>query len=151
MPRDVTLITAVLAVLSLVVLLVATLPYKMLLRQDWRLNTAMGAGTYAPTTLPANTNTGSDAIRVALVYKPARLTPLGAAASDNHAVNSRPTLAQTFSLANGAVFTLVVNHFKSKGGCPAPTEADANGNTDSGDGQGCWNLLRRQQAQPQEG
>ena len=43
MPRDVTLITAVLAVLSLVVLLVTTLPYKMLLRQDWRLNTAMGA------------------------------------------------------------------------------------------------------------
>lgn len=104
-----------------------------------------GPDTYASTTLPADT--GSDAIRVAIIYKPARLTPLGVATSDKHAVNSRPTLAQSFSLANGAVFTLVVSHFKSKGGCPAATDAGARGNTDMADGQGCWNLLRQQQAQ----
>ncbi len=109
------------------------------------LNAQQGAGTYAATARPAHT--GSDAIRVAMVYKPARLAPLGAAASDSHGVNSRPTLAQTFRLASGATFTLVVSHFKSKGRCPALADLDATGNTDSGDGQGCWNRLRTQQAQ----
>ena len=109
------------------------------------LNARVGAGTYVTTSLPADT--GSDAIRVAMVYKPARLSPVGAAVSDNHAVNNRPTLAQTFSLANGEIFTLLVNHLKSKGSCPAANAIQYNGNFDSGDGQGCWNLLRTQQAQ----
>ncbi len=109
------------------------------------LNARVGAGTYATTALPADT--GSDAIRVAMVYKPARLALLGAAVSDNHPINNRPTLAQAFRLANGERFTLVVNHLKSKGSCPAPGDADHAGNADSGDGQGCWNLLRTQQAQ----
>ena len=109
------------------------------------LNARVGAGTYATTALPANT--GSDAIRVAVIYKPARLTPAVAAVSDNDPINSRPTLAQTFSLANGEKFSLFVNHLKSKGSCPAVGSGDYNGNFDSGDGQGCWNLLRTQQAQ----
>ena len=109
------------------------------------LNARVGAGTYATTALPANT--GDDAIRVAMVYKPARLALVGAAVSDTNAVNNRPTLAQTFQLANGEKFTLFVNHLKSKGSCPASGDADAPGNTDTGDGQGCWNLLRKQQAQ----
>jgi len=109
------------------------------------LNARVGAGSYVTTSLPADT--GSDAIRVAMVYKPARLSPVGAAVSDNHTINNRPTLAQTFRLANGETFTLLVNHFKSKGSCPAATAAHYNGNSDSGDGQGCWNLLRTQQAQ----
>ncbi len=109
------------------------------------LNARVGAGTYTTTTLPADT--GSDAIRVAMIYKPARLNPVGTAVSDNHPINNRPTLAQTFSLANGEKFTLVVNHLKSKGSCPASGSTDFNGNFDSGDGQGCWNGLRTQQAQ----
>jgi len=109
------------------------------------LNARVGAGTYATTSLPADT--GSDAIRVAMIYKPARLSPLGAAVSDNNTINNRPTLAQSFRLANGEGFTLVVNHLKSKGSCPAAGDADAAGNTDAGDGQGCWNALRVQQAQ----
>ena len=109
------------------------------------LNARVGAGTYVTTSLPADT--GSDAIRVAMIYKPARLVPVGAAVSDKHSVNNRPTLAQTFSLANGETFTLLVNHLKSKGSCPAASATDYNGNFDSGDGQGCWNLLRTQQAQ----
>ena len=40
-----------------------------------------------------------------------------------------------------------MNHLKSKSSCPAPGDPDAAGNTDSGDGQGCWNALRLQQAQ----
>ena len=109
------------------------------------LNAAMGAGTYATVALPADT--GSDAIRVAMIYKPARVWPLGAPLSDTHPVNNRPTLAQTFTMANGERFSVLVNHLKSKGSCPAPGSADYDGNFDSGDGQGCWNLLRRQQAQ----
>jgi Ca2+-binding RTX toxin-like protein len=40
----------------------------------------------------------------------------------------------------------VVNHFKSKGSCPASGDADFAGNNDSGDGQGCWNARRVDQA-----
>ena len=109
------------------------------------LNARVGAGTYATTALPADT--GDDAIRVAMVYKPGRLALVGAAVSDTNTINNRPTLAQTFQLANGEKFTLFVNHLKSKGSCPASGDADAPGNADTGDGQGCWNLRRTQQAQ----
>jgi len=40
----------------------------------------------------------------------------------------------------------VVNHFKSKGSCPGASDADAAGNVDSGDGQGCWSGRRTDQA-----
>lgn len=110
------------------------------------LNAQVGAGTYASVALPAQ-STGTDAIRVAAIYKPARLMPVGAPQSDPDPINSRPTLAQTFMAANGEKFTLVVNHLKSKGSCPSPTDPDALGNVDAGDGQGCWNLQRLQQAQ----
>lgn len=108
------------------------------------LNARSGAGTYATVPLPAQ-GTGSDAIRVAMIYKPARLNPVGAAVSDPEPVNNRPTLAQTFEVM-GERFTLLVNHFKSKGSCPAPADPDAAGNVDAGDGQGCWNAQRVLQA-----
>ena len=106
------------------------------------LNAAVGAGTYAVVGDPAG-GTGTDAIRVAMIYKPARLSPVGASVSDPAAINSRPPLAQTFAAANGERVTLVVNHLKSKGSCPAGGDPNA----DQGDGQGCWNALRVQQAQ----
>ena len=107
------------------------------------LNAAMGAGVYASVGLPAG-GTGGDAIRMAMVYQPAKLTPVGPARSDTHAVHNRPPLAQTFAAANGKRFTAIVNHFKSKGSCPA---SSGDVNADQGDGQGCWNALRVQQAQ----
>ena len=106
------------------------------------LNAVLGAGTYAVVADPV-AGTGSDAIKLALVYKPARLALVGGAASDTDPVNNRPTLSQTFSPANGERFTVMVNHLKSKGSCPAGAGPDA----DQGDGQGCWNALRLQQAQ----
>lgn len=111
-----------------------------------QLNAKVGAGTYAVAPLPA-AGTGSDAIRLAAIYKPARLAVAGPALSDPDPVNNRPTLAQPFVAPNGEVFSLVVNHLKSKGGCPAASSPDAPGNVDAGDGQGCWNLARLQQAQ----
>lgn len=110
------------------------------------LNAAAGAGRYASVALPA-AGTGTDAIRVAMVYQPARVSPVGAPLADASAVHNRPPLAQAFAGANGERFVVVVNHFKSKSSCPAAGDADAAGNTDAGDGQGCWNGRRLQQAQ----
>jgi Ca2+-binding RTX toxin-like protein len=115
------------------------------------LNAEVGAGTYATTALPvpiagSGSGTGTDAIRVAMIYKPTSVSLVGGAVSDIDAINNRPPLAQTFSTANGEKFTVVVNHFKSKGSCPAAGDADATSNTDSGDGQGCWNGRRIEQA-----
>ncbi len=109
------------------------------------LNAKVGAGTYAVVPDPAFT--GTDAIKVAMIYKPARLTRVGGAVSDTDPVHNRPPTAQTFAAANGERVTLVVNHLKSKGSCPSAGSADAPGNVDSGDGQGCWNASRVQQAQ----
>lgn len=110
------------------------------------LNAKVGANTYALVPVPV-AGTGTDAIRVGMIYKPAKLSLVGLPASDTAAINNRPTLAQTFAAANGERFTLVVNHFKSKGSCPSANDADAAGNLDIGDGQGCWNAQRVQQAQ----
>ncbi len=109
------------------------------------LNARVGAGTYATVAVPPQ-GTGTDAIRVAMVYKPARLQAVGDPVADPSAVNNRPTLAQTFAAANGERLTLVVNHLKSKSGCPGSGDADAAGNLDAGDGQGCWNAVRIAQA-----
>ncbi len=105
-----------------------------------QLNAAIGKVTYAVVPKPAAT--GTDAIRVAMIYKPAVVSLVGGALSDDDAVNNRPPMAQTFKATNGAKFSLVVNHLKSKGSCGGGT-----GNTDSGDGQGCWNATRVQQVQ----
>jgi predicted extracellular nuclease len=108
------------------------------------LNQAIGAPTptYAYVAKPAAT--GTDAIRVAMIYKPAVLTPVGGALSDGDAINNRAPMAQTFKVnANGSKFSLIVNHLKSKGGCGGAGAGD----TDSGDGQGCWNATRIKQAQ----
>lgn len=104
------------------------------------LNASSGGAVYAAVGLPVG-GTGTDAIRQAMIYKPAKVTPVGSAISDTATVHSRPPLAQTFAAANGERFTVVVNHFKSKG-CGDAAGAEA----DQGDGQGCWNPLRVQQA-----
>ncbi len=105
-----------------------------------QLNSKMGAGTYAVVPKPAAT--GTDAIRVAMIYKPKSVSMVGAALSDGDDVNNRAPIAQAFKAANGGKFSLVVNHLKSKGGCGGST----GGNADSGDGQGCWNGNRVEQA-----
>ena len=110
------------------------------------LNDALGAGTYAYVVAPAP---GSDAIRVALLYKPGIVAPVGPAINYQTrdpvygaALFDRPPLAQTFSLnANGELFTTVVNHFKSKSNCPTTA-----GDPDLDYGQGCWNAKRVAQA-----
>ena len=104
------------------------------------LNAKLGAGTYARVSDPAS-GTGTDAIKVAMIYRPSRLAPLGAATSDSAAIHNRPPLAQTFAALNGERFSVIVNHFKSKG-CDGAVGLDA----DQGDLQGCFNDRRVQQA-----
>jgi len=106
-----------------------------------RLNAAAGANTWAAAPLPA-TGTGTDAIRLAIIYKPARVSLFDSSRSDTNSVHNRPPFAQGFQLPNGERFSVVVNHFKSKNCDPTPT----GNNVDSGDGQGCFNGLRVQQA-----
>ncbi|GAB4577604.1 MAG: hypothetical protein Fur0022_03350 [Anaerolineales bacterium] len=105
-----------------------------------RLNTVVGAGTYAK----INTGViGTDAIKVALIYKPATVTPSGAYAILDDTFNpnfhddlNRPSLAQTFTQnLTGEAFTIIVNHFKSKGSA-------CTGDPDTGDGQGNCNQTR---------
>jgi hypothetical protein len=98
-----------------------------------------------------NTGTiGTDAIKVGLIYRPAVVTPVGpfkllTTAVDPRFIDtkSRPSLAQTFEVnATGARFTVVVNHFKSKG-----SACDDVGDPDLGDGQGNCSQTRKAAAQ----
>jgi predicted extracellular nuclease len=106
------------------------------------LNAASAPGTYAF----IDTGTiGTDAIKVALIYRPAKVTPAGAYAILDSSVDptfndtsNRPVLAQTFEEnLTGERFTVAVNHLKSKG-----SDCNALGDPDLGDGQGNCNLTR---------
>lgn len=121
-------------------------PYSAIEELVAALNDAAGAGTYA---FIDTGIIGTDAIRVALIYKPAAVTPLGPHAILDSSVDprfidtrSRPALAQTFQrTSTGAVLTVVVNHLKSKGSSCADI-----GDPDAGDGQGNCNGTRTQAA-----
>jgi hypothetical protein len=87
---------------------------------------------------------GDDQIRVGLIYRSGRVATVGEAATltdDLFGTRSRPPMAQSFRAGDGPVFTVVANHFKSKGcGEAAGPEADQR------DGQGCWNPTRTESA-----
>ncbi|PTA67895.1 nuclease [Deinococcus arcticus] len=111
------------------------------------LNTELGAGTYAY--INPGRKIGSDAISVAMIYKPAAVDPVGNLAILDNSVNAtytdtcnRPTWAQTFqSKANGGRFTAVMMHLKSKGSaCSGLNDGD------TGDGQGNGYIARRNAA-----
>lgn len=104
------------------------------------INRVTAPGTYA--VVPAPVGLGTDAIRVAMIYKPSKLTLVGGALSDPHEINNRPPMAQTFMAGNGGKFSVIANHLKSKG-CGGASGGDA----DQGYGQGCYDATRVQQAQ----
>ena len=87
---------------------------------------------------------GEDAIRVGLLYRASAVQPVGRPATlegGPFGTRSRVPLAQAFRAGDGPAFTVVANHFKSKG-C-----GEAVGmNQDQDDGQGCWNALRTDSA-----
>ena len=112
------------------------------------LNAAAGAGTYAYIDTGI---VGTDEITVGVLYQPGAVTPVGSTAILDHPAftapmntgeqKSRPAVAQSFSEnATGDVFTVVVNHFKSKG-------SDCGGPPDDDPVQGNCNLTRTLAAQ----
>jgi hypothetical protein len=102
------------------------------------VNTLAGSAVY--TTVDTGV-IGSDVIKVGFIYKTAAVTPIGPALVDLNPVHDRPPVAQVFETGSSARFSVVVNHFKSKG-CADATGADL----DQGDGQSCYNAARVQQA-----
>ena len=84
------------------------------------LNAATAPGTYAYVDTGV---IGTDAIKVAVIYQPAAVAPVGdwdilTTSDDPRFIDTRnrPTLAQTFRhLSSGQVLTVAVNHLKSKG------------------------------------
>ena len=88
---------------------------------------------------------GDNPIRVGIIYRSSRITPLGKPAvleREPFGPHSRVPLAQAFRMGGkGKPFVVVANHFKSKG-CSGAQAADA----DQNDGQGCWNATRVESA-----
>ncbi len=111
------------------------------------LNDLLGAGTYA---YIDTGYVGTDAIKQAFIYQPAEATPVGDYAvldtpefidpAGSGSPRNRPALAQTFMHNDsGELFTVVVNHFKSKGSACGPGDDDPQ--------QGNCNLTRTLSAQ----
>jgi predicted extracellular nuclease len=92
-------------------------------------------------------SSGTDAIKVAMIYKKADLTPFGKSKGYNDSAFTllgRPPLAQSFTLnSNSEKFTVIVNHFKSKSCATSPADSK---DLDQNDGQGCFNATRKKQA-----
>ncbi|GMU42381.1 MAG: hypothetical protein AMXMBFR25_03670 [Lysobacterales bacterium] len=107
-----------------------------------RLNQARGRPREYDYVRAPGERLGGDLISVGMLYRPRQLKLVGTAATLQEPPfdhGSRAPLAQTFEQAKTqARFTVVANHWKSKGGCET---ADA-ANQDRGDGQGCWNAAR---------
>lgn len=102
------------------------------------LNVANGAGTYG--FVSTGTKFGADQIIVAIIYKKAKVSPVGnpvfLKSNSGIFLQNRLPLAQTFVDQRGEKFTLVVNHLRSKLG-------DGTGlNADILDGQAAFNQVR---------
>ena len=109
------------------------------------LNAAAGAGTWAyvptPAALYGDGAPETDVIMNAIIYKPAAVTPVGAATTDVDETVwdiAREPIAQEFDPVEGGggEFLVIANHFKSKGGDGA----------EPADGQGQFNAERVEQA-----
>ena len=88
---------------------------------------------------------GQDAIRVGMIYRADRVKPVGEVSmiTDDAFFKARTPIVQTFQSKNGGKpFTVIVNHFKSKGGASSADKANKN----KGDGQGAYNATRRSQS-----
>ncbi|WP_313255137.1 ExeM/NucH family extracellular endonuclease [Stenotrophomonas acidaminiphila] len=97
------------------------------------------------TFVDAGKGPGDNPIRVGIIYRAARVAPVGKPAvleREPFGERSRVPLAQAFRMGRkGRPFVVVANHFKSKG-CSEASGADA----DQNDGQGCWTATRVESA-----
>lgn len=105
------------------------------------INQAAGENRYA--FVDAGAPLGEDVIAVGMLYRPDNVSAISTAKINTDKIFDRPPLAQVFQHKESAkVFTLVVNHFKSKGSCHKAEGEDQ----DQGDGQACFNAKRTTQA-----
>lgn len=113
------------------------------------LNAVAGDGTYAFID-PGLPQIGTDEITVGLLYKPAKVFPVGMTAILDTSIDpdfldtkNRPPLIQSFEqVGKGERFTVAVNHLKSKG-----SDCNDVNDPDTGDGQGNCNMTRTKAAQ----
>ncbi|MCL1039724.1 ExeM/NucH family extracellular endonuclease [Shewanella submarina] len=120
------------------------------------LNAAAGSTEFAYLN-PGVSQIGTDAIAVGIIYRPAVVSPQGAASildSGNSPLDAdgqplfldtknRPMLTQAFThVATDESMVVAVNHLKSKG-----SNCDSLGDPDQGDGQGNCNLTRTRAAE----
>ncbi|MEL6469495.1 MAG: ExeM/NucH family extracellular endonuclease [Cyanobacteria bacterium J06623_4] len=129
------------------------------------LNTLEGAGTYDWVRPGQQFVDASDAISVGAIYKTASVKVaegtnpailrddnlpdgfVGETIFNGRSTNRAP-LAVTFEvIADGGEFTVVVNHFKSKGSIFGDDDDPDNLNRDQGDGQGNNNAIRLRASQ----
>lgn len=97
---------------------------------------------------PVEDKIGTDDIAVGMIFDANKVMQIGQAATTNggaFAEKNRQPLIQTFrEIESNGEFSVVVNHFKSKGSCPSDSN-DVNANQN--DGQGCWNAKRTEAAE----
>ncbi|MEL7498302.1 MAG: ExeM/NucH family extracellular endonuclease [Planctomycetota bacterium] len=112
------------------------------------LNRQAGKDVFKGSGIPAGFQSapgGDNAIRVGIIYRSDRVTPKGGVTMirDDAFAVARTPIVQTFeSKKLTKAFTIVVNHFKSKGGSDRADPA----NKDQGDGQGAYNATRTSQS-----
>lgn len=90
---------------------------------------------------PKSNRWGGDAITVGFLYRPSSIQAVGKAYTTQAAPfgRGRGPMLQTFKRKDSEVlFTAVVAHYKSKGGCPEDGSLDDNRK----DGQSCWSFKR---------
>ncbi len=101
------------------------------------LNAAMGAGTYAA----LEEDAFGQGTRTVILYKPSVMTPVTPLYALNTSLFQRPHLTQGFRLnASGGRFLFSTVHLRSK-----LCDGAEGANEDQGDGQGCFNAMRRDQ------
>ncbi|MDN4649752.1 ExeM/NucH family extracellular endonuclease [Curtobacterium sp. PsM8] len=107
------------------------------------LNAATGSDTWAYVPSPTKLAADEDVIRLALIYKKARVAPTAESTilTDSDVFQRQP-VADAFRPVGGTAdddFLVIANHFKSKG-------SGTGENADQGDGQGASNADRVRQA-----
>jgi uncharacterized protein len=112
-----------------------------------RLNAAAGYDKWEYVPLPDELYAvDRDVIRSAIIYQPGVVQPVGDSVGlvdETVWLNAREPIAQSF-VKDGDVFTVVANHFKSKGNSNPAQSGDTNDNVDRG--QGAFNGDRVRQA-----
>lgn len=112
------------------------------------LNRELGSAAFQGCGLPDDFRSapgGQDSIRVGMIFRTDKVKPVGRVSliKDDAFLRARTPIVQSFqSVSEGTPFTVIVNHFKSKGGADRADVANKN----KGDGQGAYNAVRRAQS-----